>query len=265
MIMDHVNEEQLIGYVHRTLTDAEREALDAHLVNCQGCRTRLAAHQARQRQIHQELGANIRAARPLSTMSFAQIEPRLRSKNRWVQTWRAAFDGLTTLAAPTGLAVAVVGVWGLEPYWSAETAPAPANPFLLLAGLFLGLAVVSQYRHRSLPPRTLLTAPLTFILWLGTAVIGLYNLIIIRDLIIIGYANYVIKPGSLAGPGTNAYWRSVTVGNFSLLLLAMLWIAVIVGLGEYHFKHIGQRSSWKLFAWTVAVQLTILILPLLWW
>jgi hypothetical protein len=47
---------------------------------------------------------------------------------------------------------------------------------------------------------------------------------------------------------------------FVVFISAMLWIALVIGGGEYHYRRIGQRSSWKLFGRTIAGQLSILIL-----
>jgi hypothetical protein len=37
--------------------------------------------------------------------------------------------------------------------------------------------------------------------------------------------------------------------------------ALVMGGGEYYFKRVGQRSSWKLFGWTVGAELVVLALP----
>ncbi len=44
--------------------------------------------------------------------------------------------------------------------------------------------------------------------------------------------------------------------------LVILAIAVLIGGAEYHYKHLGQPQSWKVFSWTLALELSILVLAL---
>ena len=44
--------------------------------------------------------------------------------------------------------------------------------------------------------------------------------------------------------------------------LAFLWIAAVIGCGEYHYRRFGQPRSWRLFGWVIAVELSILVLAL---
>ncbi len=75
--LSHLNEEQLVAYVHQTLDDARREAMDQHLVGCSHCRARLADHESLQRRVRHDLLADLRAVRPSSQMNYAAISPRL--------------------------------------------------------------------------------------------------------------------------------------------------------------------------------------------
>ena len=52
-------------------------------------------------------------------------------------------------------------------------------------------------------------------------------------------------------------------GILFTMFLAMVYIAVVIGGGEYHYRRIGQPSSWKVFSFTIVGQLFILILPFL--
>jgi hypothetical protein len=42
--------------------------------------------------------------------------------------------------------------------------------------------------------------------------------------------------------------------------LGFVGLVVMIGTTEYHFKHVGQPKSWRLFAWTLAVEISILLL-----
>jgi hypothetical protein len=93
---------------------------------------------------------------------------------------------------------------------------------------------------------------LALTLWLGSAFIGLLDLIVMRDLAIMAV---------IAVDGRNAAAGPIAIG--AVLLGAMLYIGFVVGGAEYHFKNIGQPGSWKLFIVTLLGQLFILILPYL--
>jgi hypothetical protein len=43
-------------------------------------------------------------------------------------------------------------------------------------------------------------------------------------------------------------------------IMAILMIAFMIFTGEYHRKNVGQAKSWRLFAWSIAVELIILII-----
>ena len=104
----HLSEEQVIGYVHQTLTDAAREALDQHLAACPPCRARLADHEALQRRIRHGLSADLRAARPSPRMTFAALAPRLRRPKRLMLLGRPSRRLLSGVAALIPLAIQVV-------------------------------------------------------------------------------------------------------------------------------------------------------------
>ncbi len=98
-------------------------------------------------------------------------------------------------------------------------------------------------------PKRFLARGLALVLWVATAALGLFEILLIRDMLLRIYAR--------SGGG---YWPAVTAGNWALVPLALAWIALVVGGGEYHRKRVGQRSSWRLFLWTIAVELAILVL-----
>jgi len=107
-------------------------------------------------------------------------------------------------------------------------------------------------RSFSIRPRFVIAAVLAFILWLGTFFIGLLNIIVVRDLTI---AAYIFNGGSPEGASV------VTI--IAVLIAAMVCIGVVIGGAEYHYKNIGHPGSWKLFSWTIFIQLFIMILPYL--
>ena len=92
---------------------------------------------------------------------------------------------------------------------------------------------------------------LALILWVATAAVGLLEIVVVREMLFRIYARF-----------WSSYWPSVALGNWAMLVLGIVWIAFVIGGGEYHYKRVGQRSSWKLFGWTIAVEVAILVLAL---
>ena len=130
--------------------------------------------------------------------------------------------------------------------------------------------------HTESAPR-ILSGVLTFVLWMATAALGLYEMVLVRGMFFRIYAYVIGKDfwlniiargrdcfGKFLPPGLGKeYWQAIALGNWALIPLSFIWIAVFIGGAEYHAKHLGQRSSWKLFGWTIAVEVLILVTTLL--
>jgi hypothetical protein len=224
---DHLSDEQLTGYVHYTLTDAERETMDAHLKTCAHCRARLGEFEALQRRIRYSLASDIKTISPPSGLS-GQFLP-----------------GTTALAALAGLAVALVGLLQNLGWSSAEATTIPRNPLPVLACGCFAVTVMGNFGSRAWPVRLLLMRTLALVLWIGTAIVGLQVIVVVMDLLM-----WLASLGLSAGVVVLSIWP-----------LCIVWIALVVGGGEYHYQRLGQRSSWRLFGWTIAVELLILMLP----
>jgi anti-sigma factor RsiW len=243
----HLSDEQLVGYVHATLTDAGREEMDSLLAGCPECRARLADHEALQREIRYRLLADLRAASPPVGMRFEAIAPRLKRSNRLAQLWQRpsqAFHAATALAALTGLMVALIGL--VESIGRPGVGPAvrSAGSLPAVACFLFAIPAASNYREsRVVPSRLLISAVVALTLWAGTAIVGLQVIVVVRD-----RSAWVLAPA---------------LSNWALIPLSIMWIALVVGGGEYHYKRFGQNSSWKLFGWTIAAEMTILILTYL--
>jgi len=106
----HLSDEQLIGYTHYTLTDAQREAMERHLATCPRCRARLADHEALQRRIHYGLLAELGTVRPSPRMTFAAVVPRLKRSRRFAMLKKQSRQLLSGAAALVALIVLAVGL-----------------------------------------------------------------------------------------------------------------------------------------------------------
>jgi hypothetical protein len=251
MMDKHITSDGLVGHIYGTLDDAQREIMDAHLLACPTCRANLAAQDLWKRQFGNELEAALKFATPSPQMSFAAIAPRLQNRHISQNIWLDRAIVVPMTLALAGFVFALFGLWraiGTQAF----TFPAqPLGVFPPLACFFLALASVEQFdSSHALLPRRVITWIIALILWLGSAFIGLLDLIALRDLAIIA----VISMG-----GQNATAQPIAM--MTVLLGAMLYIGFIIGGAEYHYKNIGQPRSWKLLSISLLIQLFILILP----
>ena len=92
---------------------------------------------------------------------------------------------------------------------------------------------------------------LALILWIATAVVGLWEIVIVRGMLLRLYAYF-----------GGEYWPAVNMGNWIVFILGATWLVLVVGGGEYHYRRVGQRGSWRLFGWTIGVEIAILVLAL---
>jgi hypothetical protein len=185
-------------------------------------------------------------------MTFAAIAMRVRRRRVW-DTLRLPsgqlLPGATALAAIVGLVVALVAVSQSFGWSNGDTRLESAQHLPVLACGCFALTVIGRSPWKSLPAlRFMMTRLLALTLWLGTALIGLEA--IIAALIVLMALLDNASPALGSG-----------VGVAALIPLGIAWIAVVVGGGEFHYNRVGQRSSWQLFAWTVAIELLILLLP----
>jgi len=248
---NHLNDEQLIGYIFQTLDDAQRETFDRHLHECPDCRVKISATEQRQHQIENDLKAEINGKSPPAGMSFAQIAPNL---NRHRNLWQHFTASAPLAAAALGLVLTLIGVWQtlIESYpiqLHQRTQFSGSLP--TLACFFFMFVSMDQFdRSFSIRPRFIVSVILSIILWLGNFLLGLLNIIVIRDLTL---AAYIFSGGSPEGARVFAI--------LAVFLAAIVLIGVIIGGAEFHFRHLGHPSSWKLFIWTIVIQLLVLVLP----
>jgi len=90
---------------------------------------------------------------------------------------------------------------------------------------------------------------LAILLWLVTFSLGLEGIYIIKEL-------YYLINVQLGGSIEQAE-------NFVPVLvffLAIGFLIFIIASTEYHIKRVGRPESWRLFGWTLAVEVSLLIL-----
>ena len=253
MNQSHILSDDLLGYIYQTLDDAQRETINAHLVDCPTCRANLETEKIRQRKIKNELQSNLKSVSPSKQMNFASIAPQLETRGHLFNIWPRLAISLPVTLAFVGLLFSLTGLWRILQANLLSIPNQSIGALPTLACFFLILASVEQFdRSLSIRPRYAIMALIAFILWLGTAFIGLLNLIVVRDLTI----TLVISLGGgakLAAP----------ISIIAIMISVIIYIGVIIGFAEYHYKNLGQPNSWKLFSVTLLVQLIILRLPYL--
>lgn len=86
-------------------------------------------------------------------------------------------------------------------------------------------------------------------LWALSAVLGLWVMAaVIQDML----------PRLFAALALGADLYQV-VYNILALLLGLVWIVVVVGGAEYHRTRVGLLDSWRLFGWTLGVEVALLL------
>lgn len=256
----HLTENESIGYVHQLLTDAERENFERHLASCGACRSATDAHIQRQSSFRSRLDQELGALTAPPGMDFATIAPRLRESRR-SSMLAVILESLRTyapaLAAVAGVVLAIAALlrnvtWPAVGLQQNHTLTLP-----FAAGLLFSFPVLSHYREDPLQRSTRwrIWIP-TVLLWLGTAILGLYEIALLREVILRAYARF--SPAS-------SQWlqQAQALGSWGVFLMGAVWIALVIGGAEYHYRHAGQRSSWRLFTWTLLTQVAALALPLL--
>jgi hypothetical protein len=249
----HLDLTSLTGYIYRTLDDAKREEINVHLAICPLCRGKLDEQQLYMRQISNELSVAVNQANPSNRMTFSAIAGQLQTHRRSWNLWQRIEISAPVALALSGLLLSLLGLWQYINLGDPAASSRQFGNLPTLACFLFMLASVEEFeRTFSLRPRFALILLVTVILWLGTAFIGLLNIIVVRDLAIM----VVVAAG-----GTAAEAEPIVI--MAVMGAALLYIGVVIGGAEYHYKNVGQPNSWKLFSLTLLGQLFILILPYL--
>lgn len=90
---------------------------------------------------------------------------------------------------------------------------------------------------------------LAAVLYLATLAFGILDIYFVREIVWAIYARFSTQ----AGP-------AILIGDITVLILAIAYMAFVVLTGEYHLKHAGQSNSWRLFSNTFAIEFFIPIL-----
>ena len=130
-MMNHLNDRDVVSYIHQSLTDVQREDIDRHLATCPACRTILADHEALQQHIRHSLTADLRTFRASPRTSFAAIAPRLKRHGRLdllSEQSRQLFSSVATLAIFAAFVVVLVALFeSISHSGTGSPAPLPTS------------------------------------------------------------------------------------------------------------------------------------------
>jgi hypothetical protein len=103
---------------------------------------------------------------------------------------------------------------------------------------------------------------LATVLWLATAGLGFLAFIAIQDIATSTVALALVDDTPEIGVVETHGWITTT-RNVSTIIGGLLWLSVVVGGMEYHFRRVGQRSSYRVFAWTLGIEAALIAISTL--
>lgn len=95
-------------------------------------------------------------------------------------------------------------------------------------------------------------------LWVVTSAVAFLEILTAREIVYRVYAHFAATGGFYG----RDYWGARAIGIGVALIMGILCVGVIIAAGEYHLKNFGTLKSWRLFGWTIAAELSILVLAL---
>lgn len=101
---------------------------------------------------------------------------------------------------------------------------------------------------------------LAFVLWAVTIGLGFIEFLLVHGaLLSLFLSRYAGDPQAMF----KARYTIDAFRLFSFVILAIGSLLFFVFTSNYHYKHATKPRSWKLFAWTIGLELFILLLVLL--
>jgi len=105
--------------------------------------------------------------------------------------------------------------------------------------------------------RKVLTAALALVLWLATSAAAVLEVVLVRDIVVSLYLALQQSPSSEL-----SLYNATAIGRLVTAAVGVIVAIFVIVSGEYHNKHLGERRSWRTFAWTAGVEFAILGLGL---
>jgi hypothetical protein len=106
--------------------------------------------------------------------------------------------------------------------------------------------------------KRVLTAASAFVLWLATSTVAVLEVVLIRDI-----AVYLYLTGQQGASSEESLYRATAIGTLVTGVVGVIVSVFVIWSGEYHSRHLGERRSWRTFAWIVTLEAAVFGLSLL--
>ena len=93
-------------------------------------------------------------------------------------------------------------------------------------------------------------------IWIVTGIVGFWLIPTTLDLVMRIAAAFWAEYGFYG----KDYWAAVAIRQLSILPLGTLYVALLVGSGEYYYRNYGKPESWKVCARIIAVEIALIVL-----
>src|SRR5262245_40759630 len=95
----------------------------------------------------------------------------------------------------------------------------------------------------------IVSTALAILLWMISFILGLNAIYLILQIfyLVYGALGGSLKAAERFAPGL-------------IFLLGVAFLIFIIATSEYHRKNAGTRESWRLFTWTIAIEISIILL-----
>lgn len=121
------------------------------------------------------------------------------------------------------------------------------------------MAVTNQ--EQTSQSRKIMLWLLTLLLYLATVGMGFLAFIAFQDIFTTA-VGFLMARNPDVGIVETRGWIT-TARNVSTIIGGLVWLAVMVGGMEYHFRHVGQRRSYRVFTWTLGIEVVLVIVSAL--
>ena len=93
----------------------------------------------------------------------------------------------------------------------------------------------------------------TLVLWGISAALSFYVALEFQHMLLRRFASW----------NPNGRWEFQVFRQWSSIFMIGIWIAFAVITGEYHYQHLREDSSWKVFKWSFVVLVAVLAVALI--
>ena len=100
---------------------------------------------------------------------------------------------------------------------------------------------------------------LAYVVWGATIVLGFILIPVVHGTIIDILSAIPEDSEALF----KARYRIGAVYSFAFVILAAMWLLFFIISTYYHFDRAGQPKSWRILAWTVGIELLLLLLAII--